>query len=561
MELFIIPSCVGAVLALVLGLVRRFVGRFPYHVWLLVLLVMMAPIRIPHGERLVLPTRPVDPIEVILNAEQPEDAEPFAPVSASRPEADLLAFLWAAVGALLAMGHALDYLRFLNRVKRNSSPVECPELKVYTDRRVRVRVGTVSASPMLIGVIRPILLLPETPLSARELEFVLAHETTHLKRGDVLCKWIALAVRCFHWFNPAAYYAAAKFSEDSEISCDRAVIRGRSENEINAYLQTVLRLVSTVRTKPATTGMTGTGRRLKRRFLMVKRTEKKWTRPIICALVLVLIASAVVTGGVLAGETVGVKSAAVVELFGAPLKLEHPPREKNGTLYLPVRELLEKSGIDQENVTYEKGYFQFVHPLKTRILYEENVVNFLVHRIQVGAVECYMGPYYGTAENDTLSVPPIESEGEVYAPIEWYYRIKALGQGLFETLNVSSENAGELLWPIPESQTVSAPYLPGKHNGIDIAVREGAQVLAACSATVTEVGFDANYGNYVVLSDATGTEIRYAHLSKCLVSEGTTVSKGVLIAESGKTGMATGPNLHFEVKRDGEYQNPADHLG
>ena len=94
------------------------------------------------------------------------------------------------------------------------------------------------------------------------------------------------------------------------------------------------------------------------------------------------------------------------------------------------------------------------------------------------------------------------------------------------------------------------------HNGIDIPAERGTPILAAADGTVTEVGFDAERGNYLVLDHGNGLETMYAQCQSVEAEEGDTVKAGQTIAALGSTGMSTGPHLHFEVRQDGESQNP-----
>ena len=118
-----------------------------------------------------------------------------------------------------------------------------------------------------------------------------------------------------------------------------------------------------------------------------------------------------------------------------------------------------------------------------------------------------------------------------------------------------------LRWPVQDSRTVwkGNPYgiINGKlHSGIDIPADQGAVILAAADGTVTETGFDAARGNYLVLDHGDGLTTLYAHCRNVDVKEGDTVKAGEMVAAVGSTGMSTGPHLHFEVRQDGEAQNP-----
>ena len=116
-------------------------------------------------------------------------------------------------------------------------------------------------------------------------------------------------------------------------------------------------------------------------------------------------------------------------------------------------------------------------------------------------------------------------------------------------------------WPVQDSWTVwkGNPYgiINGKlHSGIDIPADQGAVILAAADGTVTETGFDAARGNYLILDHGDGLTTLYAHCRNVDVKEGDTVKAGEMVAAVGSTGMSTGPHLHFEVRQDGEAQNP-----
>ena len=101
-------------------------------------------------------------------------------------------------------------------------------------------------------------------------------------------------------------------------------------------------------------------------------------------------------------------------------------------------------------------------------------------------------------------------------------------------------------------------YVAGRVYGIDIPAEKGTPILAAADGTVTEIGFDTQRGNYIVLDHGGGLETLYGQCRDILdtLAEGDTVSAGEMIAAVGSSGMSTGPHLHFEVLQDGEPQNP-----
>jgi len=98
------------------------------------------------------------------------------------------------------------------------------------------------------------------------------------------------------------------------------------------------------------------------------------------------------------------------------------------------------------------------------------------------------------------------------------------------------------------------------HPGIDIAAPQGTQIFAARGGRVVEAGWSDVYGNYVLVVHDNDWETLYGHMSKILVSKGETVHSGDVLGLVGSTGIATGPHLHFEIRKRGVAENPLDLL-
>jgi len=99
------------------------------------------------------------------------------------------------------------------------------------------------------------------------------------------------------------------------------------------------------------------------------------------------------------------------------------------------------------------------------------------------------------------------------------------------------------------------------HQGVDFAAPQGSPVVAVADGVVTFSGRRNGYGNLIEISHANGYSTRYGHNSVNGVSEGQPIRKGQVIGAVGATGTATGPHVHFEVRRHGEALNPMPFAG
>ncbi len=130
-------------------------------------------------------------------------------------------------------------------------------------------------------------------------------------------------------------------------------------------------------------------------------------------------------------------------------------------------------------------------------------------------------------------------------------------------------SGGSMVWPCPSSGHISSPFgyrlhpvlkTYKMHTGIDISASSGVSIIAANKGTVIYAGWQNGYGNTVIIDHGGGISTLYGHASRLLVSEGSTVNAGDVIAKVGSTGLSTGPHLHFEVRKSGVPVDPTSYV-
>ena len=125
-----------------------------------------------------------------------------------------------------------------------------------------------------------------------------------------------------------------------------------------------------------------------------------------------------------------------------------------------------------------------------------------------------------------------------------------------------ASNGRKLLWPLSGKVTSRFGNRNGRaHDGIDIAAAEGTPVRAAGSGEVVYSDHRlAGYGKLIIIRHGHDLFTAYAHNQRNLVRKGAKVKAGDVIARVGQTGRATGPHLHFEVRRGSTPVDPAAYL-
>ena len=140
----------------------------------------------------------------------------------------------------------------------------------------------------------------------------------------------------------------------------------------------------------------------------------------------------------------------------------------------------------------------------------------------------------------------------------------------YKITRVTSKNSEEVYaWRTPTKGWVSSRYGWRKHPiknrrifhaGLDLAAPKGTAIYNVAPGRVIYAGTMNGYGKLVIISHENGISTRYGHCSQILVKNGQFVKEGQLIAKVGATGVATGNHLHFEVRKNGQTQNPLNYL-
>ena len=178
------------------------------------------------------------------------------------------------------------------------------------------------------------------------------------------------------------------------------------------------------------------------------------------------------------------------------------------------------------------------------------------------------GPEEPVATGSNVAVPDVF---EAIQTLDTQLDDREAQLGVLESV-IANQNLNERVYP--QGRPVNSGWIssyfgkrtdpftgkPANHTGIDFAGKLGAEIYAVADGVVTWSAKRYGYGVMVEINHGNGYATRYAHNSENLVAVGDEVRKGQAVALMGETGRATGPNLHFEVLRNGRRVNPVNFI-
>ncbi|MDR1536422.1 MAG: M56 family metallopeptidase [Clostridiales bacterium] len=217
---------------------------------------------------------------------------------------------WLHIGWMLGMFAFLiitltPYTLFTGKLKLRNAPARSEEIVALAELSGNNRIpqlyrNPIAATPMLIGLFTPAIILPDREYTDAQLHTILRHELTHLRRCDVLVKWLSVLSGAVHWFNPLVWLVRREIDRACELSCDEAVIRGLNASDKQSYGDTMIYVAADIKT-PRTvlsTTMCEEKKDLKERLGAIMKSKKHTRSTIVisAALIIATISTAVALG-------------------------------------------------------------------------------------------------------------------------------------------------------------------------------------------------------------------------------------------------------------------------
>ncbi len=530
----------------------------------------------------------------------------------------VLFFLWLAGFLIFAGIYWKRLFRFRTLIK-SSWVISIPGLQIIVknwrqhfniERNVRLVSSGDFLSPFTIGVINPVIYLPEMVLKNADfktIETIIAHEMAHIKRFDSF--WIKLQniIQLTYFFYPVTWYANSQINAARERICDRLVLEKNIISPVH-YGNSMVKVL-----KMNLIGMEGIGflpsfgnqrKKFQQRLAEIKGGQPmKLQNRVTANLIIILLGLFVLpmschqeNSEPVADEQTAseIKPVRLVEDTG--IEITSPLKE--GTITATFGNVIRSSdqivqfhrGIDiaaergsdifaaaegivlfaaknggygkKITIQHDNGLKTIYAHLDTILIEKGQIVNASEKIGKVGSTGLSKFPHlhFELFKDDELQNP------ENYITFDSFPR-KTTGELHHQTKGQDSESIA-LYSPITEGY-ISSAYGNRKHpvekdvrfhKGIDIAAQKGTEIYATADGIVRFAQEKGNYGLLVDLAHRGAYTSRYAQMDTILVKEDQLVKAGDLIGLVGSSGVSTAPHLHFELRKSDKPLNPENFI-
>ncbi|MBR5289456.1 MAG: M56 family metallopeptidase, partial [Erysipelotrichaceae bacterium] len=265
-------SVIASFLFLIIQWLRPVLKQYRYSMfrtlWIVLILFLLIPvdISIPNiTHELKVETEYVEPlisgtvlneVEIIINHEdsnENESLEIVVPQQSTQDKTsysisnvfkqlslvDLTGFSFISISLILAAFQLFTFFWFHRLLLMSGQRIGGKEVPWIMSDLVD--------SPLLTGLVHPVIALPADIVDHPHLDMMIEHEMMHYQKKDLLMKFLMLLAKCIHWFNPIVYLMEKQLSKDLEMACDEEVLKNADEEKKQIYAQTLLDMVCKTR--------------------------------------------------------------------------------------------------------------------------------------------------------------------------------------------------------------------------------------------------------------------------------------------------------------------------
>lgn len=423
-----------------------------------------------------------------------------------------------SVGVLiLGSVYLLQYLKYKTKLKHRIYEVNSLDLngKVYKVAWIDEKM-----SPFVLGVLKPMIIIPEYLRGNDRLDFILLHETTHINRKDTLIKNVAQLIHIVNWFNPFFFLLKQDLFSTMEKSCDEMVVSSMDQDSRKNYSLLILNVVEVTRVPRNALGLGfSNSNNVKERIenIMSHKNMNRKQKVVVSLAVVAIVISIFNVSRVI-----------------IPVQAENVNHETHDLN--PIQEVVEEETVALDQTVPEET--------------ESDLVSDLI---------------------ESESLPKFEGEAPVI-------KNEQTDKNSNEVKPLSKDNVikeepkytpQSIYWPVIGGEVLCGYNCSDNHRGISFTYGDKPKengsfgnVYAVASGKVIEKSFDSGrLGEYLVIAHDNGDKSLYAHLnSGSSLGVGTRVTKDTVIAHVGMTGKAYYPNVYFEFYSNGVQVDPTNSL-
>ncbi len=471
--------------------------------------------------------------------------------------------------------------------------------------RIGVRASGSIVSPMVTGVIKPIVVLPVSMLSGTPpnvLTAIFVHELLHIRRLDHIAVFFQAIGEILLFYHPAVYWLSAESRRCREYRCDDDSVRHLGDRY--DYARALLSIEESPG-DPLVPALLMNGGELMNRVERIlcddikpKSARLQFSGMLAFAFVALLAYSLSFGNTTQQSELEQSRQHALTIPWLPPsvtqwsgIIEDAAERHDVSADVLALMLLVESHGEAlAKSSSGARGLMQVMPQTGRAIAEKRGIADFDIAQLFDPETNIDFGAWYLAQLMERFSDQPERTEelaisaynagpGEVVAYIsgsgslpEETVRYKDM---LLSMLSEAGKDRSIVLegrkaelrqrlpaFMAPVEGRVSSRFgsdggAKGIHKGVDIVAPLGTPVLAPVGGQVKSTGEDVNRGKFITVGHVNGVESHYYHLSEISVTTGRSIAAGDVLGAVGNSGVSTGPHLHFEVREFGQSVSPA----